>query len=330
MTDLQIFDGKGDDEPNEPLIDTPVDMRPDLSELGFIEHDRGIVEDTYENRLLLRQHNFQWVPVYTENGHPTGLIEARSLEQMKERRLMSLSSKRALLSEPLQNNSDYLTGLDLVVDSEACKLVPPWVLGATRAYLKEQEDGGPPTARRAPKALPMRCRAHTSEGIRCMLWSSGRMKDDGLCRLHLGANKKTGADIERARKKLMQSAPYAVDKLEELMENAISEPVKLKAATEILDRAGIRAGMEIDLGVELKDSRTPAEIIAERLARLKAGATIIQGELVDHTDQKEAEVILELTEEDPKIFTPQSSDPSSTSEQLSQPAISEEELDELR
>jgi hypothetical protein len=324
LSDLQLFDGSKEEEPNDPLIDTPVDMRPDLSEYGFIEHDRGIVEDTYENRSLLRQHSFQWVPVYTENGHPTGLIEARSIEQMKERRLMSLSSKRALLSDPLSNNSDYLTGLDLIVDSEACRLVPPWVLGATKAYIKEQEDGGPPTARRAPKALPARCRAFTSEGIRCMLWSSGRIKDDGLCRLHLGANKKTGADIERARKKLMQSAPYAVDKLEELMENAVSEPVKLKAATEILDRAGIRAGMEIDLGVELKDARTPAEIIAERLARLKAGAEIIQGELVQHADEKEAEVVLELDADQPKIFTPQPTESESTS------AISAEELEELQ
>lgn len=309
-------------------------MRPDLSEYGLIEHDRGIVEDTYENRSILRAHSFQWVPVYTENGHPTGLIEARSLEQMKERRLMSLSSKRALLTEPLQNNSDYLTGLDLVVDSEACKLVPPWVLGATRAYIKEQEAGGPPTDKRAPKALPARCRAYTSEGIRCMLWSSGRIKDDGLCRLHLGANKKTGADIERARKKLMQSAPYAVDKLEELMENAVSEPVKLKAATEILDRAGIRAGMEIDLGVELKDSRTPAEIIAERLERLKAGATVIQGELAAaDTSIQDAEVVVELDQDPVKIFTPQAeaaaADQKPTSEQLAQPAISAEELEEL-
>ncbi len=328
MSDLQLFDGSKDEEPNDPLIDTPVDMRPDLSEIGLVEHDRGIVEDTYENRSLLRAHSFQWVPVYTENGHPTGLIEARSIEQMKERRLMSLASKRALLTDPHSNNSDYLTGLDLIVDSEACKLVPPWVLGATRAYIKEQEDGGPPTAKRAPKALPARCRAQTSEGIRCMLWSSGRIKDDGLCRLHLGANKKTGADIERARKKLMQSAPYAVDKLEELMENAVSEPVKLKAATEILDRAGIRAGMEIDLGVELKDSRTPAEIIAERLERLKAGAQIIQGELVQRADETEAEVVLELDADRSEIFTPQTTAGAAVPD--SESAISAEELEELQ
>jgi hypothetical protein len=74
----------------------------------------------------------------------------------------------------------------------------------------------------------------------------------------------------------MQSAPYAVDVLEELMENATSEPVRLKASSEILDRAGVRGGMDIDLGVELRDARSPAQIVAERLARLTEGAMMMQ------------------------------------------------------
>jgi hypothetical protein len=59
--------------------------------------------------------------------------------------------------------------------------------------------------------------------------------------------------------------------LEDLMENAESEPVKLKAATEILDRAGVRGGIEIDSTVNL-DVRPAANIIAERLNRLANGA----------------------------------------------------------
>jgi hypothetical protein len=69
----------------------------------------------------------------------------------------------------------------------------------------------------------------------------------------------------------MQAAPFAVDKLEELMEFAESEPVKLKAATEILDRAGVRGGVEIDTNVNI-DVRPAAQIIAERLERLSSGA----------------------------------------------------------
>ena len=59
--------------------------------------------------------------------------------------------------------------------------------------------------------------------------------------------------------------------LEELMEYAESEPVQLKAATEILDRAGVRGGVEIDTTVNI-DVRPAADVIAERLSRLSQGA----------------------------------------------------------
>jgi hypothetical protein len=113
------------------------------------------------------------------------------------------------------------------------------------------------------------------------LWSSGRPKDDGLCRIHLRSTQhKTSDDIERARQKLVQAAPYAVDMLEDLMENAESERVKLKAATEILDRAGIRGGVEIDTSVNI-DVRPAAQVIAERLDRLAQGAIQSAAKLAD-------------------------------------------------
>jgi hypothetical protein len=52
-----------------------------------------------------------------------------------------------------------------------------------------------------------------------------------------------------------------------MMESAESEQVKLKAATEILDRAGIRGGIEIEAKVEVSE-RPADDIIRERLARL--------------------------------------------------------------
>jgi hypothetical protein len=55
------------------------------------------------------------------------------------------------------------------------------------------------------------------------------------------------------------------------MESAQSEPVRLKASTEILDRAGVRGGVELDVGVDVT-VRSPHEVIKERLARLAAGA----------------------------------------------------------
>lgn len=288
-------------EPLDPAVDEPFDLRPDLSEIGIIEMERGVCEDTYENRATLRRAKLQWQPVYDQSGAPTGLIAARSAEAMKERRLQSLAEKRPLLTDPDNKNSDYLTGLDLLLEDRALKITPPWVVGATKAWQAEQEAGGPPTNRRAPKGLPHRCRMIKSDGIRCLLWASGRPKDDGLCRVHLRHLRKPGEDIERARRKIIQAAPYAVDVLEDLMENAESEPVRLKASTEILDRAGIRGGQDLNVEVEVVDSRPAAQVVAERLARLSEGAKALQARLdaiesaqeTDNSDIVDAEVVEE-------------------------------------
>ena len=249
--------------------------------LGIDEVEKGICQDTYENRAILRRSKMGWDPVYASNGVPTGLIQARSEEMAKARRVLSLTEKKPILVDPDRMNSDYITGYDLLAESAADYIVPPWVVGATRSYIQEQEAGGVPAgSKRKPAVLPTRCRAVKDDGIRCMMWSSGRMQDDGYCRVHLGSiSRKPGEDVERARSKLTQAAPYAVDILEDLMENAASEPVRLKASTEILDRAGVRGGIEFDARIEVADGRQPAQVVAERLQRLAAGAVQIASTL---------------------------------------------------
>jgi hypothetical protein len=302
MSELVFEDSTPEPEKPEVQIDEPVNMRPNLSDLGIEEVERGICQDTYENRAVLRRNKMGWDPVYATNGVPTGLIQARSGEMDKARRILSLAEKKPILVDPELMNSDYLTGYDLLAESAADYLVPPWVLGATRNYIKEQNDGGLPAgSKKKPAVLPTRCRAVKDDGIRCMMWASGRPKDDGYCRVHLGSiQRKPGEDIERARAKLTQAAPYAVDVLEELMENAQSEPVRLKATTEILDRAGVRGGVEIDASINVHDSRPPAQIVAERLARLAGGAAEIAAKLNeagvqlpsnDDSDIQDAEIV---------------------------------------
>jgi hypothetical protein len=282
MSSDLVFEPERPAERPEIQIDDPVNIRPDLGKIGIEEVERGICQDTYENRAILRKSKMGWDPVYASNGVPTGLIQARSEEMAKQRRMLSLAEKKPILVEPEYVNSDYLTGLDLLAESATDYLVPPWVIGATRAWLKEQEDGGPSSPRKKPAAMPLRCRAIKDDGIRCMLWSSGRPADDGYCRIHLGSlQRRPGEDVERARAKLTQAAPYAVDVLEDLMENAASEPVRLKASTEILDRAGVRGGVEFDANININDGRPAAQIVAERLERLAAGAIEVAAKLAE-------------------------------------------------
>ena len=300
---LSLFDDTPEEEEKPEIhVDEPVNLRPILSDLGIIEVERGICQDTYENRAILRKSKMGWDPVYATNGVPTGLIQARSPEMEKARRTLSLTEKKPILVDPDRPNSDYLTGYDLLAESASDYLVPPWVIGATKAYIKEQEEG-PASSKRKPAALPTRCRAVKDDGIRCMLWASGRPKDDGYCRVHLGSiQRKPGEDIERARAKLTQAAPYAVDVLEDLMENATSEPVRLKASAEILDRAGVRGGIEFDANINVSTDRTPAQIVAERLQRLAGGAASIAAQLnsdgvqieaSDESDIQDAEIVEE-------------------------------------
>jgi hypothetical protein len=281
-------------------IDEPVNIRPDLSEIGIVEVERGVCEDTYENRGILRRAKMGWDTVYASNGVPTGLIMARSETMATQRRILSLAEKKPILTVPDDKNSDYLTGLDLLIESAADALVPPWVMGATKMWVREQDEPIA-SAKRKPTALPHRCRFVKDDGIRCMLWSSGRSHDDGLCRIHLRSSlKKPSDDIERARQKLTQAAPYAVNLLEDLMENAESEPVKLKAATEILDRAGVRGGIEVDTSVNI-DVRPAALVIAERLNRLASGAQQAAAKLAEAgiIIQPESEIIEVEVIEDP-------------------------------
>ena len=43
-----------------PDIATPYDLRPDLTEIGIIEDERGVCIDSYENRSALRQAGLNW------------------------------------------------------------------------------------------------------------------------------------------------------------------------------------------------------------------------------------------------------------------------------
>ena len=287
-------------------IDTPINLRPDLSLHGIEETDRGVCLDTFENRQALRRAKFNWLPVYALNGVPTGLIQALSPEMQSQQRLLSLEEKVAILTEPDDKNSDYITGYSLIAESAADYIAPPWVLGATRAWAKQQNSGELAHGKKE-LPLPKRCKAIKDDGIRCQLWSGGRSADDGLCRVHLGSlrNKPTDS-VERARSRLTQATPTAVDVLEQLMDSAESEPVKLKAATEILDRAGIRAGIDINTDITL-DVRPAASIIAERLQRLASNAIEAQRRFEDSqepetviVEEEEQTVDAEVVEDDTK------------------------------
>ena len=249
------------------------DIRPVLSDYNIEEVDRGICEDTYENRSILRAHKMGWNLVYDGDGQPTGLIQVLSPEMKQAQSLSSIDSRKAILVDERDPNSDYLTEESLLIEEASDTLVPLWVIGQTRSWIRIRDKiKKEPETKTIYEGAPTRCRFIKSDGVRCMLWCTGRKTDDGLCRTHLGTkqNNITGA-VQKARQRAYQAAPAAIQILEDMMESAESEQVKLKAATEILDRAGVRGGVEVDTTVNI-DVRPAASVIAERLDRLAQGA----------------------------------------------------------
>lgn len=262
-------------ETAESFIETPVGLRPDLTMYGIEEYDKGICEDNYKNRAILRKQKFSWNPIYDSEGLPTGRIEVLSHAMQEGRSLSTLEDKKVILEDPRDPNSDYISGLDLMYHHKADELVPPWVMHATRDYerIQDARDAHPEKKIRPNLvAYPQRCRFVKVDGIRCQHWVAGRRQDDGLCRIHLGsvnADAGVGA-VAKARARIAQSAPFAVDVLEDLMNNATSEVVRGRAAEQLLDRAGVRGGIEIEHKAD-DVVRSAGEILAERLDRLKNG-----------------------------------------------------------
>lgn len=262
------------DIPGMVYDSTPRDLRPDLSLYGLEETDRGVCEDTYENRSVLRANRLNWQIIYDESGEPTDNILVLSPEMASRLSERRAEDRKTILVDPRNLDSDYLTEEGLLLEETADSLAPLWVIAATRTWIRirNSRENGNPKAMPIQAGPPQRCRHIKSDNTRCLLWSANRVTDDGLCRTHLGTkqNNVTGA-VARARTRAYQAAPIAVEILENLMESAESEPVKLKAATEILDRAGIRGGVEIDANIDIS-LRPSASLIEERLARLRPQA----------------------------------------------------------
>lgn len=264
-------------------IESPLNLVPDLALLGIEEVDKGVCLDTPENRRLIRVNKLTYSPVYTTAGTDTPLIQVVNGAQRAE---VLKASHASLLDDPEDANSDYIAGTDLLLEPDSANLVPVWVMAATRRWvaierkrLKEGKLINPSTV-----SAPKRCRAIRSDGYRCQGWFNGSAEYDGLCRVHLTrhSGKDNTALIVKARNRLMSMTPNIVDELEKLAYSADGEPTRLKAMTEILDRAGVRGGVEIDVAGQI-EVVPAAETVRERLKKLQAPAPAPEPEILEAT-----------------------------------------------
>jgi hypothetical protein len=116
----------------------------------------------------------------------------------------------------------------------------------------------------------VQCRAPVKNGDDCGRRCKKKAILGGLvCRSHGGqlpsVREAAARTVEEARVRLLLATDDAVTVLDFLMSEGVSEAVRLRAAVEILDRAGIRGGLEIR---PLPPVESPAELLQKRLATL--------------------------------------------------------------
>lgn len=263
-------------EPADLQIEGPPGLLPNLSEWGIEEIERGVCEDTFENRRTIKSNKARWNVVFDTNGHPTGYLQVVSAEMYQAAQGLS---KTNLLTDPEDFNSEYLSGLKLILAEDADQLAPTWVLNTTRTFMRQQEEKrnlGPDAELHQSRlvTVPTRCNVTKADGTRCWGWSRGTKESLGMCTTHANrVNKKTVhgmSTIQAARNRLISATLGAVDGLEELAATAESETVRLGAYNSILDRGGVRGGFEIEEKVEVTVSDA-AILVADRLKKLREG-----------------------------------------------------------
>lgn len=273
-------------------ISTPDSYLMDLTEYGIDEIEKGVCEDTYDNRTILRDNKIRWRDLYAPDGSPTPYIVAISPEAINAKTLQ----KAVILTDARDVNSDYETGVDLLLIPDVKSLVPGWIIASTREWnrvARERERTGK-NIQPSLAGPPSRCVAIKASGDRCRSWTNGLVSSSGFCRTHMVNQGIEPNTLAKARNKMISGAVAAVTRLEHLMDTATSEQVQLKASTEILDRVGIRAGFEVDQKVEI-EIQPARNMIEERLRKLSSSKPLaLDGDKQE--DIQDAEVIEQETD----------------------------------
>jgi hypothetical protein len=150
-----------------------------------------------------------------------------------------------ILADPTDPNSDYVPA-DKTLEKSG---IPSRPLVAGRCQ-KVKKDG-------------TRCRQWNVHGLRYCVAHSGVAHLPNVKELH-------EQTVHNARLALMKTVPAALTAIDDLITDDDTPPaVRLKASTEVLDRVGVRGGVEIDMHVETED---PGDVLSVRLEQLRTRA----------------------------------------------------------
>lgn len=232
-----------------------------------------------------------WTALFEEDGTPNGLMRVWTPEETASRRTSVWEDRKPIMVDPENIYSEYVSPLDYPSDFPA----PWWIKNATRQYIGDVNRG---VAEAKRTWLPIRCKVVRHDNTRCWNWVS--RKNETRCKQHLGWVADEHAQKARvAKARVMEASILAAETLEDLAYSASGEAVRLKASTEILDRAGVRGGTELEVTGEVEVT-DPSGEVKERLDRLaKRMAAAEAKELADPADTVDAEIVADESDRTP-------------------------------
>lgn len=276
----------------EPFVE-----QPDLSTWGIDAVERNVCEDTFENRQTLNAVNLKYKVL------EPGLIEVlfNDYGELNKHHENQYEQKKIILANTKNPWSEYLPFDELPL--EYMESAPAWIQRHLNKYRDAIESGTPD--HKLP-LLPERCARTRADGSRCWGWSWPTVRAEGFCRNHTSSAAFNATDQmnklnDAAKMRLSQLTGPSLEALEDLILNSTVPAVRLKAATEVLDRVGIRGGSELTISGHVEHEVVdPAQAVRDRLNTLaermkpeelessspvdesSSGGTIVVGEVVEN------------------------------------------------
>lgn len=127
---------------------------------------------------------------------------------------------------------------------------------------------------------PVRCVTVESNGVRCEYEA---IEGQNRCLKHGASTTEAHKVIGAARKRLLGMTNTALETFDDVMKNSVNDSARIKAASEVLNRAGVKEDTNINIQVEDKTEARSA--VLDRLAQMKLEDTEIEdAEVVDEPD----------------------------------------------
>lgn len=240
--------------------------RPTLARFGIEEVEANVCEDTFENRQALTNAKVRF------KVFEPGLIEVDldgAGDDLNSRHANMYDKYRIILQNSKDPWSDYLPFDELPLDY--MESAPAWIQRHLNKYHDALEEG---VREDKIPVLPRRCSRHRADGSRCWAWSWPAVSAAFQCKTHapkfaFDAVGQAAALRDASRLRIADLTPHAVGVLEDLMLNSQVPAVRLKAATELLDRDGIRGGTELTVSGQIDHNAIdPAQVVRDRLQGL--------------------------------------------------------------